>query len=257
MMEYGIAALSMIPVRSEQGDTKEMITQLLFGDHYAILEAENGWTKIKLGYDGYIGWIDTKQVTSITKFDYIDLDNKQHPVAYHLIWWMTKDNANFPIPLGSTLPFFDGMQCVVSEEKYALRTSYNEENTFDKTKITEVARMYLGAPYLWGGKSLFGIDCSGLTQMVYKICNIKISRDAKEQVLEGTKINTLDESEPGDLAFFNNEEDKITHVGIILKNKEILHASGVVKINKMDKKGIKSEDLKDYTHTLHSIRRLA
>jgi gamma-D-glutamyl-L-lysine dipeptidyl-peptidase len=114
----------------------------------------------------------------------------------------------------------------------------------------------LNSPYLWGGKTPFGIDCSGFTQMAYKLAGIKLRRDAWQQAEQGHTINLLEETEPGDLAFFDNDEGNIVHVGIILRDHKIIHAAGKVRIDSIDHYGINNKELKKYTHKLRLIKRM-
>ena len=125
-----------------------------------------------------------------------------------------------------------------------------------KSELINTAYMYLNAPYLWGGKTLFGIDCSGFTQMVYKLNGYKLLRDASQQASQGEVLSFIEESEPGDLAFFDNEEGKIIHVGIMLENNYIIHASGKVRIDRLDHLGIYNAELNRHTHRLRVIKKI-
>ncbi|MFL5753049.1 MAG: C40 family peptidase, partial [Bacteroidia bacterium] len=164
----------------------------------------------------------------------------------------------FPIVMGSALPYFS--KGVVKMEN----TFYNfEGNTSDpaipkNTKdIVGLACQFLNAPYLWGGRSIMGIDCSGFTQLVYKLNGYKLPRDAYQQAELGTPLSFVEEAEAGDLAFFDNEEGRITHVGIVLSDQRIIHASGKVRIDKFDHYGIFHSDRRKYSHLLRVIKRFA
>ena len=116
--------------------------------------------------------------------------------------------------------------------------------------------MYLNSPYLWGGRSPFGIDCSGFTQMVFKLNGIKLPRDAYEQAEIGKTLNFIEETQKGDLAFFDNEEGKIIHTGIIIDKNKIIHSSGKVRIDNLDHYGIFNAETGKYSHNLRLIKKV-
>lgn len=258
-MQYGICLLSVVPGKKEASNTSEMVTQLLFGEHYSVLETNEGWLKIKGGYDNYECWINLKQHSKISETTF-NLIQKQTPVCSKELVQVISNkhtNTNFPISIGATLPFYKdktlnfeafsfGFDGPVSDSKQK-RTAQN---------IISTAYLLINAPYLWGGKSPFGIDCSGFTQLVYKLNGYKLPRDASQQVELGTPLSFVEEAEAGDLAFFDNEEGNIVHVGILLSNEQIIHASSSVRIDKFDHYGIFSSDTKKYSHTLRVIKKI-
>ena len=124
-----------------------------------------------------------------------------------------------------------------------------------KSDLVKTAFMYLNAPYLWGGKTPFGIDCSGFTQMVYKLNGYSLLRDASQQATQGEALSFIEESEAGDLAFFDNDEGVITHVGIIMEDNYIIHSSGKVRIDRLDHLGIFNPDTQRHTHKLRVIKK--
>ena len=256
---YGICNLSIVPCRKEPADASEMVTQLLFGDHFQILEVQGSWLRIKIAYDGYECWIDKKQMLPIQQPTYDILDASQIDTCNELVQVVTdkKTGLLFPIVLASTLPNLDDGECMVENQTYSYDGAYiSGKLPFTKNGIVDVAMMYLNAPYLWGGKTPFGIDCSGLTQMVYKLNGIKIPRDAYQQAELGETLSFVEEAEPGDLAFFDNAEGRIVHVGIVMENHKIIHASGNVRIDGFDHQGIFNNDKKDYTHKLRLLKKL-
>lgn len=251
---YGICNLAIIPLRIEPNDRSEQVSQVLFGDHFEILEHLKQWFKIRLQYDNYEGWIDSKQCQIISENDFNEISNTPQILNHDLVEYVTtKDNLLLPIPIGSSLSFlnFDGINLNGFEFEGFKVTGIKPKNELIKT-----AYMYLNAPYLWGGKTPFGIDCSGFTQMVYKLNGYKLLRDAWQQSTQGEALSFIEESEPGDLAFFDNEEGKIIHVGIIMNDNYIIHASGKVRIDRLDHLGIYNAETNRHTHKLRVIKKI-
>jgi cell wall-associated NlpC family hydrolase len=251
---FGICNLAIIPIRAEASDRSEQVSQLLFGEHFKIIELTAKWAQVELAYDGYIGWIDTKQFQSISSEDYAYLNETASILNADLIEYIfTPNNQLTPIPLGASLSFL--------ENESINTTNYSFDGTKvcgtkSKTEILKTAFMYLNAPYLWGGKTPFGIDCSGFTQMVYKLNGYHLLRDASQQASQGIPLSFIEESEPGDLAFFDNEEGNIIHVGIMMENNYIIHASGKVRIDRLDHLGIYNADTNRHTHKLRVIKKI-
>ena len=230
-MTHGICKLSIVPLRLEDSDRSEMVSQVLYGDLFELLEATKKWSRIRLTYDNYEGWMDNKQFVSLTKNEYHSLNQLSIKLSTNLLDIITTaNNELLPISLGSNV-------AVVNFLNHSFEGSINDSN-FSKSTIIEIAHLYLNSPYLWGGKTPFGIDCSGFTQMVYKLNGIQLLRDASQQVTQGEALSFIEETEPGDLAFFDNEEGSITHVGIIMNNNQIIHAHGKVRIDHLDHSGI-------------------
>ena len=255
-MEYGICTLDIIPLRKEASDTSEMVSQLLFGDHFKVLETKMQWLYIKVAFDGYQGWIDKKQILFI-KEDLYNLLEKETPVyQYELLNSISlADKTLLPLSFGARLPLFKDNNFKINNLSFTIDAEVISGKQ-PKSKIVEAAFMYLNTPYLWGGKSPFGIDCSGFTQMVYKLNGYALHRDASQQAKQGEVLSFIEESEPGDLAFFDNSDGFITHVGIILSNNYIIHASGKVRLDRLDQSGIFNEETKRHTHNLRVIKKL-
>ena len=251
---FGICNLAIVPLRAEASDKSEQVSQLLFGEHFKIIELTAKWAQVELAYDGYIGWIDSKQFQPITQESYLLLNELPNVLNADLIEYInTPNNQLMPISLGASLSFLEN------------ETINSNKLSFDgmkvcgikpKSDLIKTAFMYLNAPYLWGGKSPFGIDCSGFTQMVFKLNGYHLLRDASQQVNQGDSLSFIEESEPGDLAFFDNEEGKIIHVGIMLENNYIIHASGKVRIDRLDHLGIYNADTNRHTHKLRVIKKI-
>ncbi len=268
-MDFGICLQSMIPVRIEPSHSSEMVTQVLFGELYRIMVKEDHWLRIRLAYDNYEGWIDQKQSFPLEEEEFIRLINADTPASLDLVQLLSNETRKSitPILLGSSLPGIAGQRFTVAQELFsfegliadgrALETVFNPQvRQKAKQTLIDDAMLYLNAPYLWGGRTPFGIDCSGLTQMVYKLKKIKLLRDAAQQATHGEPLNFLSESEPGDLAFFDDEEGNIIHVGLMVDRSRIIHASGKVRIDIIDHEGIYNEDEKKYTHKLRVIKRI-
>lgn len=257
---FGICNLSIVPCRKEPSDKSEMVTQLLFGDHFHIIETQSNWCKIKIAYDEYECWVDKKQFLLIAQHTFDILNNTPNVFCSNELIQVITDNKTsqlFPIVIGSSLPNFDKEECVIENQSYSYDGAFvNGFLPFTKAGIVETGMLYLNAPYLWGGKTPFGIDCSGFTQMVYKLNGIKIKRDAYQQAEQGETLSFVEEAEAGDLAFFDNEEGRIVHVGIVMDNNKIIHASGKVRIDGFDHQGIFNNDKKDYSHRLRLLKRI-
>lgn len=246
-MILGICNLSIVPVRIVDSDKSEMINQLIYGDIIEILEEKEKWVKIKSVFDDYIGWIDKKQYFKID--DNITVDLKNPVYSIDLVEFIENNNNELvTIPIGSDISNISLMN-----HKFEGKTISGKNN---RNSIVNTALLFLNSPYLWGGKTPFGIDCSGFTQMVYKINGYKLSRDSKDQANQGETLSFIEESEAGDLAFFNNDQGDIIHVGIILQNNHIIHASGKVRIDRIDHSGIYNNDLNKHTHSLRYIKKI-
>ncbi|WP_413998742.1 NlpC/P60 family protein [Flavobacterium sp. W1B] len=251
---FGICNLAIIPLRLEPSDKSEIVSQVLFGEHFEILEQLKQWSRIKLQYDGYEGWVDSKQYQLISESNYNQLTNEIIVLNSDLIEYITApSNLLLPIPLGSSLSFLKNKEINTSGFHFEGTTV---EGIKDKKELINTAFSYLNSPYLWGGKTPFGIDCSGFTQMVYKLNGYKLLRDASQQAIQGEALSFIEESEPGDLAFFDNEEGNITHVGIIMENNYIIHASGKVRIDRLDHLGIYNAETNKHTHKLRVIKKI-
>jgi cell wall-associated NlpC family hydrolase len=251
---FGICNLAIVPLRLEPSDRSEMTSQVLFGEHFKILEQTAKWSRIELAFDGYTGWFDNKQFRFISEADYHTLSNTPPILNGDLIEYLTTPNNQLlTIPLGASLTFLD--HPAINTEHYTFE-GLKVSGTTSKQALLQTAFMYLNAPYLWGGKTPFGIDCSGMTQMVYKLNGYSLLRDASQQATQGEALSFIEESEPGDLAFFDNEEGRIIHVGIIMEDNYIIHGHGKVRIDRLDHLGIYNTDTKRHTHKLRVIKKI-
>lgn len=235
-MNKGICIVTVAPVRAEGSDKAEIVTEILFGESADILEVNKNWTKIKMHYDEYEGWMDTKQIKPISDEDF----------AKRKVTVVTEDFSSVLMNDGKTL------LSMGSEVEFPVVASRRSHDVRESIAFT--AKEFLNVPYLWGGKSFFAVDCSGFTQLVYKVHNIKIPRDTYQQAEVGETLSFVEESQPGDLAFFENPEGKIIHVGIMLDGQKIIHASGKVRIDTLDSTGIFNKELNKHTHKLRVIK---
>lgn len=251
---FAICNLAIVPLRFEPSDKSELVSQVLFGEHFKIIEQNKKWSKIELATDKYQGWIDNKQFMNITEEEFNLLENSTQFYNGDLIEYITNENHYLlPIPLGSNLTFLTNNK--INHQNYIFEGNLIT-GIQPKENILQTAFMYLNAPYLWGGKTPFGIDCSGFTQMVYRLNGHNIPRDASQQATIGEALSFIEESEVGDLAFFDNEEGNITHVGIIMENNYIIHASGKVRVDRLDHLGILNIDTGRHTHKLRVIKKI-
>lgn len=256
MTQYGICYLSLVPVREQPSDKSEMINQLLFGELVYILEAVESWYLIKSSHDQYEGWVDNKQVRVIEKELFTNiLDSKPHFVntIYSRI---DMDEYSLNLVMGSRLPQYSAGKFRVNDIEYTINDGAVSSTLTEDSAVISTAMKYMGTPYLWGGRSPFGIDCSGFVQVVFGMHGIQLKRDAYLQAETGETISFIDEVVAGDLVFFDNAEGKITHVGIIVGKGKIIHASGRVRIDSIDHQGIYNQELKKYTHKLRIIKRI-
>jgi gamma-D-glutamyl-L-lysine dipeptidyl-peptidase len=242
MLSNAICALPVVPMRKEPSDKSEMVNQILFGETCSIIDKNEKWYLIELHHDHYQGWVDKKQIQPTT------LPPPPAPaVVWQPIWQIQKENGQQQwLPAGS----------------FYQPDIMGRENSSAFTSVDQFAKAFLGSPYLWGGRTAMGMDCSGFTQVVYRLIGLSLPRDAYQQAEKGELVSFLDEAQTGDLAFFDNSEGRIIHVGIVLNDssngsfKSIIHASGEVRIDPLDSQGILLTAQEKYSHQLRTIRRV-
>lgn len=249
-MEQRICAVTVAPLRKEPAHRTEMVSQLLLGEIVTCLETSGDFVFIHNCYDGYSGWCQKSQLLLTESEDTI-VGPEQLAAAF--INPATWNGWPMQVPLGAPV----GNLITLRIPEFIFNGSIHMAGSmpFTPQNIMDHVTLYHQTPYAWGGKSIFGIDCSGFCQQVYRYFGKRIPRDASQQALEGEMIGFLEESRCGDLAFFENEEGKITHVGLLLNSKEIIHASGKVRVDDIDQWGISNRDTGQRTHTLRLIRR--
>jgi len=255
VLSYSFCNVAVLPLRREPTHSSEQVSQMLFGEKAEVLEInEKEWAKVRIAWDSYTGWCKVSQLSLVQKKEY----NKE---AKYLVGKqgdkLILDESEMILPLGADLI---KSKLLIGKQTGKFKGKKLEINklSFDCDNIKHFAMLYLHSPYQWGGRSMAGIDCSGLTQMVFKLCNRKLPRDASQQAEEGEAVDFLQHAKCGDLAFFDNPEGRINHVGILFDNQTIIHATdaaGRVVIDKIDQGGIISTMLRKRTHSLRMVKR--
>ncbi len=253
-----ICPLSIVPVRKDPAHRSEMVSQWLFGETAELLERNGDWSRLCFDHDGYEGWVHNTQVAEcqtpnldpdlrvIDQTSLVDLGERQ-----------------VLLPYGSVLPFYENASILWQGRRVPVSAVTNMHTIGDRADLVEAyIHHFLGAPYLWGGRTPTGVDCSGFTQMVFMLMGIYLERDAYQQAEEGDPVEFVDLAITGDLAFFDDDEGRITHVGIVLRRDkeapaEIVHASGHVRIDGLDQQGIFNKEEQRYTHKLRLVKRVA
>jgi hypothetical protein len=252
-MEKFICENVFVPLRSGPSHKSEMLSQILFGEKYTTLDQSGKWLKIETLFDNYTGWID---MDHLQHTEYKD-NAKGHVLNKHLLCYK-KDNTKIVLEPGCEIfnPDFKMNTFTAGENIYSTSPDFNESFIATTDSLADTAIKFINSPYIWGGRIPSGIDCSGLTQLVYKIHGIVIPRDSWKQSEAGETISFINESKPGDLVFFDNEKGSISHVGMIISAGLIIHASGRVRIDSIDHQGIFKQDTGKYSHHLRTIKRI-
>jgi hypothetical protein len=255
MLQTGICIYNSIACRKEASHSSEMTTQLLFGETYQILEQHDEWLLISIEHDEYTCWIRSNQHTTLNErpTGYVKISDA--PVVF-IEHEFKNQKQLLPLFAGSRIPESHDKSWKIQGHVFNYLNIEKKAVTFTAENIKILSSMFLHTPYLWGGRTPAGIDCSGFVQVVMGMMGIPMNRDASQQVEQGEVVNFIDEVHTGDLAYFDNEEGKITHVGIMLDQDHIIHASGCVRIDKLDHEGIFNADQKKYTHRLRIIKRV-
>lgn len=248
-----VCLVPVCPIRSEAAHRSEQVSQLLFGEVADVMESSGDFIKIKARYDGYEGWCQEKQLLQVEHL-------RESGVAMAGAWVneLQLDGEKMQIPFGSDLSFLQAGSGSVGSKRIDFKGEllHPSETDFSDENINRLSKLHLSTSYLWGGRSVFGIDCSGFTQMVYKCMNQKLPRDAYQQAEQGEVVGSLEKVRPGDLAFFVNDAARVNHVGILFDSNTIIHASGRVRIDRIEPKGIINVETGELTHRLNVIKRM-
>jgi gamma-D-glutamyl-L-lysine dipeptidyl-peptidase len=259
-MIYAVCLLSVIPVRAEASHRSEQVTQLLFGDLVTVLDKKEKWYLVQVQSDSYQGWIAEGQLTPLSKNEYDALTESTRSVyvTTDLIQVVknTDNNAGFLISAGSSLYNCQGNRFTIAGNSFEYMGEIREIKGYEPSSLLKNAMVFLHSSYMWGGKSALGIDCSGLTQLAFKMAGKHIHRDASQQATQGEMIDLIHEAQAGDLLFFDNDNGDIIHTGIMMEDMHIIHAHQKVRIDKVDHLGIFNSDTKKYSHKLRLIKRI-
>lgn len=247
-----VCCVSVSPLRVSPGHKSEMVSQLLFGEMVDILErGEDKWVKVRCAFDGYEGWTTSPHLS--------EPPYKSAPLHLTADWGndILFNDQVMRLSFGSDLRGLINGQAEWGKYNWSFKGNHIDPQHNRKTEknLLKTAFLLINTPYLWGGRSAFGIDCSGFTQLVYKSFGMPLLRDAYQQATQGEVVGFLAEAKTGDLAFFDNSEGKITHVGMLINEHEIIHASGKVRVDRIDTQGIMNVDTNERTHQLRIIKR--
>lgn len=257
-MGFAICHLSVVPVRNSHSHKSEQVTQILFGEIVEILGKKGKtWVKVRCTWDNTIGWVDAHQIKLITQSEY-DLFSKNFAYNLDLLSPAISHKYHLPITIGARLPNFDGMRFLLENVIFTFsgQAVFPLDLQPNAALVLKLARRYLYTPYQWGGRSPLGIDASGLVQLVFQMVGVRLERDPAQQVHQGETVDFVEQSQPGDLAFFENKAGKISHVGIIMPDGQVIHAASQVRIDKIDHYGIFNETSAKYTHRLRVCKRM-
>ncbi|MGC1390992.1 MAG: C40 family peptidase [Bacteroidales bacterium] len=252
-MENFVCENVFVPLRSGPSHKTEMLSQILFGEKYSVIGNAGSWMKIETIFDKCQGWIDMDHL----QHSPVNNISCGHVLNRSLLSYKN-DKTKIILEAGCEIfnPDFEDKLFYVGNNQYTTSNEFNNKYISTNDTITDTAMKFINSPFLWGGRIPSGIDCSGFTQLIYKIQGIPIPRNSLQQAEIGKNIDFIDQSEPGDLAFFDNDRGKISHVGVILSKGLVIHASGRVRIDSIDHQGIFKTETGGYSYKLRTIRRI-
>ncbi len=257
-MKHGICLIATAALRMHADHRSEMVSQILFGETFFVLDSATGWYHVELLHDHYQGWVAGNQVLLLddSTFEHLERSGKQY-TANRLASVTEKGcDTRFLISGGSSLYLDKKGPVSIQDRRFLFEGDVVVPGSNGRDNILQFAREFLHTPYLWGGRSAFGFDCSGFVQLVYKMAGISLPRDASVQANQGEPIHLIHEALPGDLVFFDDAEEVINHVGILLDESSVIHAHGKVRIDRIDHQGIFNAETGKYSHPLRLIKRI-
>lgn len=257
-IDYGVCRLAVVPVRADQKESSHQVTQLLFGDHYAVtqLSSDKRWVRIRVHADGAEGWVDARQHHAISPEYYEQINQTDFKITTEVTSQILYRKMPLTIVMGSIVPVSSGELFKIDEQFAFNGEAKGMGQVRDVEYLKTIARKYLGSPGLLGGKSPFGLDASALIQLCFRICGYSLGRDLKSQSLHGKAVKNLSASAPGDVVFFAGKGGAISHAGILVEDGKVIHVSGNVRMDMVLEDGLLNVDTKVYTHGIHSIRRV-
>lgn len=252
-MDRYICENVFVPLRAGPSHKAEMLSQVLFGERYVIIEKAGSWLKIETLFDNYRGWIDSDHLQHSR-----DTSDEKGFILNQSLLCYRGDGMKMVLEAGCEVyePDFASKTFTIAGKVFKTTESFEEKYITVKESLPDTGLKFINSPYIWGGRVPSGIDCSGFTQLVYKIHNIPIPRDSYQQAEAGQNVDFIDNTNPGDLVLFDNERGRITHVGMIFSKGLVIHASGRVRIDQIDHQGIYKPEKKGYSHKLRLIRRI-
>ncbi len=256
-MKNGICLIATAALRLHPDHKSEMVSQVLFGETFFVLESTTDWHHVEMLDDHYQGWIAKNQATLLDDESYEQLESAGKQYSGNLLAsiWEKESDEKFLISGGSTL-YQNNKEMRTGNKTFVFEGDILIPGKAGKKDITQNAKQFLHTPYLWGGRSAFGFDCSGFVQVVYKMAGLSLPRDAYVQANQGKPVHLIDEAMPGDLVFFDDAGEVINHVGILLGDGLVIHAHGKVRIDKIDHHGIFNTATGRYSHPLRLIKRI-
>ena len=253
---YGVVNIPLIPMRAEPLHKSEMVSQILFGETFIALEFQKDWVFIEGDSDNYKGWIPRSSFKPLIRTKYNEFkSSKTSYITSPFASVLNKKRDTYMIlPFGSVVRNLS--KADKTFEHFKMIEGKASHEGLSIKEMIKLSKQWINVPYLWGGRTFMGVDCSGFIQNLMRLCGVMLPRDASLQVTTGNEIPFLQETMPGDLAFFGNTEGVITHVGMIIEPGKIIHASGRVRIDKIDQHGIYNPEIGDYSHVLRIIKRV-
>ncbi len=256
-MKHGICLIAAAALRMHPDHKSEMVSQLIFGERFYIQEHITGWYHIEMSHDHYQGWIAGNQMTLLDETQFEQLENAEKYFSTSRFSSITdaSKGESFLISGGSTL-YLQSNNIAIGSKAFTFHEGKSSPKEAKPEQVTEFARVFLHTPYLWGGRSAFGFDCSGFVQLVFQMAGISLPRDASVQANQGEPVHLIHEARAGDLVFFDDAEENISHVGILLPEGRVIHAYGRVRIDHIDHQGIFNPGTGKYSHSLRLIKRV-